>query len=252
MEAIQLDGDVAVVTGASRGLGRGMALALARAGAHVVAVARDEERLRDTVSEIMSAGGHADLVTCDVTDENSVAAMAHTVHERHGRVDVVINNAGIAWERWVTDLSVEEFRQTLEVNVTGTFLVTQALGRRMIDAGHGRVVNIGSIDAVVGAPALTHYCASKGAVVQFTRALAAEWARHGIVVNCLCPGYFPTDINRQRLEESDIREKVLRRIPMRRFGQLEELMPWVLMLASRTNSYMTGQVVLVDGGESAR
>jgi NAD(P)-dependent dehydrogenase (short-subunit alcohol dehydrogenase family) len=247
-----LSDQVTIVTGASRGLGKAMALTLADAGATVVLVARNGEALDEVAREMRQNGRKALAVVCDVTDEKQVHAMADKVIAECGNIDVLVNNAGVAWERTVLELTVEEIRSTFEVNVIGMFLASKAVGRHMVKRGKGKVINIGSVDGVVGAPNLVHYCASKGAVIQFTRALAAEWAKFNIQVNCLCPGYFPTEINMGRLEDEKIRNKVLSRIPLRRFGRPEELGPSVVYLASSATDYMTGQVVILDGGESAR
>lgn len=247
-----LEGKVVVVTGASRGLGRGMAEGVAHAGATTVAVARSKEGLEATATAIRDAGGEVATIVCDVADEGSVESLAREVESRFGRVDVLVNNAGVAWERPVLEMPLSEFRETLDVNVLGPFLVSKALGRLMVDRKQGKIINIGSIDAIVGAPNLVHYCSSKGAVVQFTRALAAEWAKFGITVNCLSPGYFPTDINRERLNEGPVRDKILGRIPMRRFGEVPEIVSWVVFLAGEGSDYLTGQIITVDGGESAR
>lgn len=247
-----LGGQVAVVTGASRGLGKAMALALADAGATLALIARNGAALDGVAEEIRAKGGRALPVVCDMTREADVVAMADKVMAEFGQVDILVNNAGVAWDRAVLDLTVEELRDTFDVNVIAPFVAAKAIGRHMVERRKGKIINIGSVDGVVGAPNLVHYCASKGAVIQFTRGLAAEWAKYNIQVNCLCPGYFPTDVNMARLEDETIRKKVLSRIPLRRFGRPEELGPSIVYLASSATDYMTGQVVLLDGGESAR
>lgn len=252
MAAFDLGGKIAIVTGASRGLGGAMAAALADAGATIVLVARGEAALERMAEDIRRRGGTALVAACDITDEAQVTAMVDKAIAAYGRIDVVVNNAGIAWERSVVDMTVAEFRDTLEVNVVGTFLVAQKAGRHMIAQRSGKIINVGSVDGLVGAPNLVHYCVSKGGVIQFTRALAAEWAKHNIQVNCLCPGYFLTDINTERMADPKIRDKVLARIPLRRFGRSEELGPSIVYLASSATDFMTGQVVVLDGGESAR
>lgn len=249
--SIDLGGRVAIVTGASRGLGEAVTLALTLAGAHVVAIARDSAKLADTVAQVEERGGTASSVCCDVTDEVAVDEAVAEIVARHGRIDILVNNAGIAIVESVVDMSLDNFQAMMATNVTGSFLMARAVGRSMIDQGGGKIINIGSIDAIVGAAGLVGYCASKGAVVQLTRGLAVEWARHNIQVNCLCPGYFVTDINRDDLEDELLRRKVLARIPQRRFGELNELVHWVTFLSSPASDYTTGQVLVVDGGQSA-
>ncbi len=253
MPAFDLRGKVIIVTGASRGLGKAMATALAEAGATVVLVARNQSALQQSAKDIEGIVGRRALTgLCDVTDEDQVTALVEQVAAECGTIDVVVNNAGIAWERSVFEMSTREFRDTLEVNVVGSFIMAQKAGRHMMSQRRGKIINIGSVDGLVGAPNLVHYCTSKGGVIQLTRALAAEWAKYNIQVNCLCPGYFLTDINSERMADAKVRDKVLARIPLRRFGRPEELGPSIVYLASSATDYMTGQVVVLDGGESAR
>lgn len=243
---------VMIVTGASRGLGKAIALSLAEAGATLALLARNGAALDQVADEVRNKGGVARTYVCDVTNEEQVNTAVDQIIADCEKVDVLVNNAGIAWERPVLELTLAEFRDTFDVNVTGMFLMSKAVGRHMVERRQGKVINIGSVDAVVGAPNLVHYCASKGAVVQFTRGLAAEWAKYNIQVNCLCPGYFPTEINLERLQDEKVRTKILSRIPLRRFGRPEELGPSIVYLATSATDYMTGQIILLDGGESAR
>jgi NAD(P)-dependent dehydrogenase (short-subunit alcohol dehydrogenase family) len=247
-----LNGKTALVTGASRGLGRAIGLALAGAGATVVGVARNESGLAETVRTIRAQGGRAQAFSCDVTSEASVAAMGSAVADAVGGVDIVVNNAGTAVDAPFLETSLEQFRSTVDVNVVGPFLVTREFGRGMTERRYGKVINIGSVDTVIGVPNLVAYCTSKGAVAQFTRALAAEWARFGVSVNCLCPGYIMTDINFERFQDEDTRRKILSRIPVRRFAEFDDITSWVVFLASDLSNYATGQLFIVDGGESAR
>ena len=247
-----LSGQVALVTGASRGLGKAMAIALAEVGARVVMVARNQVTLEQSAKEIESKGGKTLTAVCDVTKEDQVAAMVAKAIAECGKIDILVNNAGIAWQRPFLEMSSVEFRDAFDVNVNGMFLVSQAVGRHMVERRRGKVINIGSLHSVVGAPNMVHYCSSKGAVVQFTRALAAEWAKCEIQVNCLCPGYFLTEINMSEFENEKLRNKVLSGIPARRFAKPEELGPTVVYLASSATDYMTGQVMVVDGGFSIR
>jgi 2-deoxy-D-gluconate 3-dehydrogenase len=244
-----LEGQVVAITGANRGLGRQMCLDVAAAGASVVALGRSRTALEETILAL-GTDAVALSVECDLVDENSVHAAVATAAERFGRIDVLVNNAGVATERMAMKLPVEELRQTLDVNVVGTWTMTHAVGTLMAEAGGGKIINIASVMAFVSVPGLLAYGISKAAVVQMTRMLAVEWARYGVTVNCLAPGYFPTDINVERLQQEEVAARLLARIPLRRFGELEEIGRAVVQLASSTTDYMTGQVITLDGGMS--
>jgi NAD(P)-dependent dehydrogenase (short-subunit alcohol dehydrogenase family) len=247
-----LEGKVAVVTGASRGLGRSAAVGLSRAGAKVVLVARNLPALDETKAAVEAERGEAMVIACDITAPDDVEEMAISANNALGQLDILVNNAGVAADCPFLELTPQDIRQTLDVNVFGMLLVSQAIGRRMVERKKGKIINIGSVDAVVGVPNLVHYCASKGAVAQFTRALAAEWAKFGVTVNCLCPGYFETEMNRDSLRDPLIGKKILRRVPMGRFGQLDEMVAWIVFLSTNSSDYATGQLFVIDGGESAR
>lgn len=245
-----MTGKVALVTGASAGLGRHFALELAGAGARVVLMARRLESLESVAEEIRSAGGEALPLAMDVTDRASVDAAVAQAAEQWGGLDSVINNAGIAIPGNSLELSEEDWSKVMETNLTGVFRVAQATGRVMQAGQGGSIVNIGSIIGMGGASILASYAAAKAGVINLTRSLAVEWARFGIRVNALCPGYFATNMNRDTLE-GEAGQVMKKKIPQRRFGQLSELTGPLLLLASDASSHMTGSVVVVDGGQHA-
>jgi NAD(P)-dependent dehydrogenase (short-subunit alcohol dehydrogenase family) len=251
--ALQLDGKVAVVTGGGRGLGAAAAWALAEAGADVALLSRSEAQLLQTAEEIEAATGRrAFAVGCDVTDEASVEEAASLVLTTFGRVDILVNNAGVAPVAPLLDLELTELRHTFDVNVMGSFLCARAFGAHMVAQQKGTVINVSSVAGLGGEPDLTAYCASKHAVIGLTRALAVEWARHHVTVNAVAPGYFRTDLNKRALDDVKIGPKIVGHIPLRRVGQPEELGPLIVYLASDAAAFMTGSVVVLDGGQLAR
>ena len=245
-----LAGKVAVITGASRGLGRTMAGALAEAGAAVVLGSRTVADLNAFSQELSDAGHRSLPVETDVTDPDSVDNLISSTVAHFGRVDVVVNNSGVVAFAPLIDQDVEEWDRVLSTNLRGTFLTMRAAGRHLVAQGSGKVINIASNFAYLGVPNCAAYAASKAAVISLTRTMAVEWARHNVQVNALAPGYFATDMNQALREDPANLQKVLRRIPAGRMGEAVELVPWLLLLASSASDFMTGEAIVLDGGQS--
>ncbi|GAA1545387.1 SDR family NAD(P)-dependent oxidoreductase [Nocardioides humi] len=251
MSAGGLAGRTAVLTGASRGLGAAMARELAARGASVVLLARSLPGLTAVAAEIADAGGSATAIPCDLGDPERVRDVAAAVVADHGPVDVLVNNAGTGWDLSTLETSDADVERVFRVNLFGAMALTRELGRSMVERGSGKVINVSSVGGLVGIPSLSVYGASKAAVAHWTKALAAEWARHGVTVNAVAPGLFLTEMNGDALADEDVRRRVLRDVPLRRFGDPEQLAEIVAFLASRSADYVTGQVLAVDGGMSS-
>jgi len=247
--ASRLAGRRVLVTGASSGLGAHFAMVAARAGARIAVAARRKDRLDGLVADLVEAGAAEALaVELDVTTEASIEACCDEVTAAFEGIDVLVNNAGIATEGWALDQSASDFDNVMAVNVRGVWLMAVAVARRWRDAkAAGIVINIASVLGDRVATGVGPYAVSKAGVIQMTKALALEWARHGIRVNAIAPGYFATDINAEFFE-SDAGQGMMKRIPMRRIGSLEELDGILLLLATDASSFMTGAIIPVDGG----
>jgi len=252
-ELFRLPGRVAIVTGGSRGLGFAMAEGLAEAGANLVLCGRKSAALEESVEAIRALGVECLAVRCDVAEVEEVAQMVARTVDRFGRIDILVNNAGYVWEEPLETVSLEKWMRTLAVNVTGTFLCSQAAGRQMIGQGGGKIINIASIAGLKSVdPGLSEtvpYAAAKGAVVAFTRDLARKWCKHHILVNAIAPGYFSTRMSRYLVEHRE--PQLLNAIPMRRLGEVDEIKGVAVFLASDAANYITGQVLAVDGGAVA-
>ena len=249
MELFDLSGKAALITGSSSGLGANFARVLAGAGAETVLAARRIEKLEALAGEIKAAGGKALAVQMDVTDPASVERAFAAIQDGLGRpCDIIVNNSGIARDNWFTKMTEEDWRAVMDTNLDGVWRVAKAGANALMEAGKaGSIINIASITALRPQPTISAYAASKAAVDHLTRVMALELARYKIRVNAIAPGYFSTDINDEFLE-SEEGEKMRKRVPMRRYGQYEELSGALLLLASEAGSYMTGSTIVVDGG----
>ena len=252
-DLFHLDGKVAIVTGGGRGLGEQVAMGLAEAGAAVVVCSRKKEACDEVAEKIKGVGRQSLSLACDVTNPEDVHRVVEETKNAFGKIDILVNNAGISWGAPVEEYPLEKFNQILQVNVTGLFLMSQAVGREMVARQYGRIVNIASVAGLVGSdPRYMNaigYNASKGAVISFTRDLAIKWARQGVTVNAIAPGFFPSKMTSGLLQKFG--DQLLERTPMRRYGGEHDLKGAALYFASDASAYVTGQVLAVDGGVTA-
>lgn len=246
---LELEAKVAIVTGASRGLGRAMTLALAEQGVRVLAVARTLEALRNLQSR---APDRVRPCQCDMQDLASVAQLPDIAVGHFGRLDVVVNNAGIAPAGAFLEQPDQVWHDVVAVNVTAPAILSRAAGRILIPQRSGKIINIASTSGILGKPTLVAYSASKGALLQFTKALAAEWATSGVQVNAIAPGAFVTDAQKAVLSSPEILDRRLRKIPARRMGEDCEIGPLACYLSSKLSDFVTGAVFVIDGGESSK
>ena len=237
---------IAIVTGASRGIGRAIALHLARDQRHVVCVARTENALTELVEEINSIGGSAEAATCDVSDGDAVHALVEGVHDTHGRLDILVNNAGVTRDGLVLRMPDEHFDEVMLINLRSAFVACRAAARPMMRGRFGRIVNIGSVSGLVGNPGQANYAASKAALVGMSKSLAKELGAKGVTVNVVAPGFIQTQMT--DILGDALMEEVAAKIPARRLGQPEEVAEAVSWLTSDQAGYITGQVLVVDGG----
>jgi len=253
LPSFRVEGKVAAVTGASRGLGRAIALGLAAAGADVAIADLDSaaEEGREVALEAGSLGRESVVLPLDVRDKASVEETVRAVLERFGRLDIWVNNAGIIIRKPALELEEAEWDAVVDVDLKGVFLGAQSAARAMTGNGGGKIVNISSINGLLGSPTRAAYCASKAGVINLTRVLAAEWATHGINVNSVAPTYIDTPLTKRLFEDRRFLEEVLGRTPMRRLGKPEEVAAAVVFLASPASDMITGQTIAVDGGWTA-
>jgi NAD(P)-dependent dehydrogenase (short-subunit alcohol dehydrogenase family) len=245
-----LTGKVAIVTGASRGLGQTFARALARAGADLVITSRTIDSLQSFQKEVEAMGRRAVALALDVREESSIRRMVSDAAKAYSHLDILVNNAGCNVRKKAVDVTWDDWNLILDTNLRGAFFVAQSVAREMIPHGRGRIINIGSVTSVMGYAGLGPYGASRGGIRQLTMSLADDWGPHGITVNCLAPGWFKTDQNKVMYEDPEWVAYLVDRIPLRRPGKPSDLEGPVVFLASDASEYITGQTLLVDGGIS--
>lgn len=249
MSAGVLEGKVALVTGASRGLGAAIARGYAEAGATVICAARSADQLADVVA---SNPERLSALELDVAAPESLKAAIDGIVAEHGRIDILVNNAGVAPAGDFLVHDPDVWRRTLDINVIAPMLLAQAAGNHMVNTGGGKIINIASTTGVRGKPGLVAYSTSKGAVMRFTEALAAEWARHNIQVNTIAPGAFSTEAQKAVTDDPDLLHKRVRRIPAKRMGDPTEIVPLAVLLASAGSDFITGSTYVIDGGEAGK
>jgi gluconate 5-dehydrogenase len=245
-----LSGQVALVTGTSRGLGQYFARALAKAGADLAMTSRDSNTLQDFSREIQALGRKTFSTALDVRDHASIQQAVTAIEEHFGKIDILVNNAGCNIRKPALDVTWDDWNTILDTNLRGSFFVAQAVAQGMIERGYGRIINIGSVTSVAGFAGLAPYGASRGGIRQLTMSLADDWGRHGVTVNCLAPGWFKTKQNQVLYENAAWVEYITDRIPAKRPGRPDDLDGAVVFLASESSRYVTGQTLLVDGGVS--
>lgn len=253
MDLFNLEGKTAIVTGGGRGLGAQIAEGFAEAGANIVVCSRKLEACQEISDQLKEKGVNSLAIACDVTNPEDVKKVVERTMEEFGAIDILVNNSGASWGASVVDMPLEAWEKVMAVNVTGTFLMSREVGQHMIRQGSGKIINIASVAGLGGIdPDLMDtigYNTSKGAVITFTKDLAAKWGQHNINVNALAPGFFPTKMSKVLIENGG--EKLLERTPLNRFGTEEDLKGAALFLASKASDYVTGDVLIVDGGMHA-
>ena len=253
MSLFGLSGHVAIVTGGNGGIGFGMAEGLASAGAMVVLAGRNTEKGETAVQRIARAGGNAEFAAVDVTSETSCRALVDQAAARHGRLDILVNNAGTNIRKSPDTLSTAEWHTVIDTNLTSAFICTHAAYPHMKKAGRGKIINIGSMMSIFGAGFAPAYAASKGGIVQFTRACATAWAKENIQVNAVLPGWIDTDLTRQaRREIAGLNETVMARTPAGRWGEPKDFAGIAVFLAGAASDFVTGAAITVDGGYSVQ
>src|SRR3984957_12721599 len=246
--SISLAGKVAVIIGGTSGIGRALSLGLAEAGADIVASARRDHNVEEVASEIEARGRQTLRVTCDLRDRESLKQLAAASLQRFGKIDILVNCAAKIKRVPTLDMTEEEWRDIIDTNLTGAFRACQVFGKHMLERGYGRIINIASLNTFVALSEVAAYAASKAGIASLTRSLAVEWSKRGVLVNAIAPGVFRTALNSDLLDNTARGKELLMRTPMGRFGKTDEVVGAAVYLASDAASFITGQVLVVDGG----
>ncbi|GAB3063737.1 SDR family oxidoreductase [Virgibacillus ainsalahensis] len=249
-ELFDLTGKVAVVTGGNRGLGKGIALGLASAGANIAIIARNVSD--DVLDEIRNEGVKAEGINFDLSNFDEYESLAEDIISKFGKIDILVNNAGVQSRHPSTEFPKKDWDLVLDINANAVFFMSQAVGKHMIERGSGKIINLASMLSFEGGYTVPAYAASKGAVMQFSQSLSNEWAKLGVNVNCIAPGYFTTDMNTAIVEDEKRYNSILERIPAGRWGSPDDLRGVAIFLASKASDYMNGYTVAVDGGYLGR
>ncbi len=248
-DLFDLERKVAIVTGASRGLGRAMAIGLSEKGAKVVLV--DIKDSKETAEEIKKNGKDSFIIKVDVSKKDEVKRMVEKTLEKYGKIDILVNNAGILREGKSEDIKEKDWKDVININLTGVFNCAQEVGKHMIKQKQGRIINISSIAGIQGYAGSVPYSSSKGGVVLLTKTLAAEWGKHNINVNAICPGVFATDMTEDYLKNEEFLNNIKSNVPLKRYAEPEELVGTVIYLATKASDYVTGHALIIDGGWTA-
>lgn len=246
-----LNGKSAFVTGASRGIGRSVAVSLAQAGAEVALVGRDTTALEETLAAVKAAGGKALSLKADVTSSDSVQGAVDQALKSFGKIDTLVCNAGVQKLKPFLDMTPDDWRSLISTNLEGAIFTLQAVGKGMVERKSGSIITMSSIYSFVGAPWNSIYCMTKGGLAQLSKALAVEWARYNVRVNAICPGWIETDLTKPYMQDQKTVDAGLRQIPLRRFGKPDDIGPMAVYLASDEASFVTGQAYVIDGGQIA-
>ncbi|MBE17676.1 MAG: 2-deoxy-D-gluconate 3-dehydrogenase [Nitrospinae bacterium] len=251
LDIFSLKRKVALVTGGGSGLGRAMSLALCDAGAEVIVTGRRINKLKSVVEEIKKKGGSAFSVVIDVQDETSIKNCLDKIKSMKMNIDILVNNSGISGSSWAVKQKVEDWDAVINTNLRGTFLMCREVGKSMIKRKNGVIVNVSSVAGMIGIQKLAAYSSSKGGIIQLTKTLSQEWAKFGIRINTLAPGYFLTDINKDYFSTESGKKMIENHIPLNRIGIDNELSGAIVFLASEASSFMTGSTLVIDGGQSS-